>query len=92
MLTPTTPVESYRDVTKPDVMNADVAIPTLVTRLVIAKSVAKPAVILTSSISAFTKSTLVVVLAVPTISVTIPDVILTSLRSAVSVSNTVIVA
>ena len=68
-----------------------VIIPTLFTRFVIAKSVAKPAVILTSSISTFVKSRVVIVAAVPTISVTIPAVILTSLASRVSISTTLIV-
>ena len=51
------------------------------------KLVAKPVVILASTVSNELASIVVIVAPVPTISVMIPDVILTVLRSAVSVSR-----
>ena len=51
-----------------------------------------PAVILALTMSPSVASIVVIVAAVPTISVIIPEVIFTSLRSAVSTSRVVMVA
>ena len=56
------------------------------------RDVTTPAVILALTMSPSVASIVVIVAAVPTISVIIPEVIFTSLRSAVSTSRVVIVA
>ena len=77
MFRPTTPVESYREVMKPACTNAEVAIPT--------ETVA-------FRMSATSKSTVVMVAAVPTMSVTANPVIFVCFASRVSISTVVIVA
>ena len=56
------------------------------------RDVTTPAVILALTMSPSVASIVVIVAAVPTISVIIPEVIFTSLRSAVSTSRVVMVA